>query len=397
MAIQQTANVAALTAPTAPPAQPAELDASKVSIILANELKPVPPPTELKFGQAMTDHMMVVSYDPVSGWSTPEIKPHGPISLDPASSCFQYATNVFEGMKAYIGPDGEPRLFRPDKNMDRMTMSAARVALPSFDTNELLKLIRRLVAIEKRWIPTQKGHSLYIRPTIIGTRPSLGVAASDSALLYVICSPTGPYFPTGTKAISLLAVGETIRAWPGGTGGYKLALNYAPTFKPQQYATKLGYDQCLWLLGDKVTEAGAMNFFVVVRRDDGDLDVYTPPLDGTILPGVTRDSVLALASAHPSHTLLPDIPPTVRLHTSERELTMSELSAWAADGRLLEAFCVGTAVVVAAVARIGHGGKDLVLPTHDGALGLVGRALYERITDIQEGKFAWADWSVVCV
>ncbi|KAI9068844.1 branched-chain amino acid aminotransferase II [Trametes sanguinea] len=398
MAIAQNANGTANGAPVvaAASAQPAELDASKVVITLANELKPIPPATELKFGQVMSDHMMVASYDPVNGWSAPEIKPYGPLSLDPASSCFQYATNVFEGMKAYIGPDGKPRLFRPNKNMDRMAMSAGRVALPPFDTNELLKLIRRLVAIEQRWIPTQKGHSLYIRPTIIGTRSSLGVAASDSAVLYVICSPTGPYFRTGARPISLLAVNETVRAWPGGTGGYKLALNYAPTFKPQQYAAKLGYDQCLWLLGEKITEAGAMNFFVVIQRDDGDLDVYTPPLDGTILPGVTRDSIMALASAHPSRMVLPNLPSSLRLHVSERELTMTEVNAWAEQGRLLEAFAVGTAVVVAAVGRIGYQGKDVVLPTHEGGLGSVARALYERLTEIQDGKFEWEDWSVVC-
>ncbi|OJT14249.1 Branched-chain-amino-acid aminotransferase, mitochondrial [Trametes pubescens] len=396
MAIQKPSNGVANGAPASAPAQPAELDASKVTITLAKELKAIPPATELKFGQVMSDHMMTVSYDPLNGWSAPEIKPYGPLSLDPASSCFQYATNVFEGMKAYIGPDGKARLFRPNKNMDRMTMSAGRVALPPFDTAELLKLIRRLVAIEQRWIPTQKGHSLYIRPTIIGTRSSLGVAASDHAMLYVICSPTGPYFASGARPVALLGIGESVRSWPGGTGGYKLALNYAPTFKPQQYAAKLGYDQCLWLLGDKITEAGAMNFFVVVRRTDGDLDVYTPPLDGTILPGVTRDSILALASAHPSRTLLPGLPETLRLHTTERELTMTELNTWAQNGSLLEAFGVGTAVIVAAVGRIGHEGKDINLPTYEGGLGPVGRALYDRISDIQEGKFEWEDWSVVC-
>ncbi|KAI8972591.1 branched-chain amino acid aminotransferase II [Trametes punicea] len=396
MAVIQNANGALNSAPSATSMQPAELDASKVVITLAKELKPVPPATELKFGQVMTDHMMVVSYDPVNGWSTPEIKPYGPFSLDPASSCFQYATNVFEGMKAYMGPDGKPRLFRPNKNMDRMARSVDRVALPPFDTNELLKLIKRLVAIEQRWIPTQKGHSLYIRPTIIGTRSSLGVTASDSAMLYVICSPTGPYFRTGPRPISLLAVGENVRAWPGGTGEYKLALNYAPTFKPQQYAAKLGYEQCLWLLGEKITEAGSMNFFVVIQRDDGDLDVFTPPLDGTILPGVTRDSILALAAAHPSRMLLPNLPSSLRLHVAERELTMSEFSAWAEEGRLLEAFGAGTAAVVAAVGRVGYQGKDIVLPTHEGGLGPVGRALYERITEIQEGKYQWEDWSVIC-
>ncbi|TBU38847.1 branched-chain amino acid aminotransferase II [Dichomitus squalens] len=378
------------------PAQPAELDASKVTITVAREFKPVPPASELVFGQVMTDHMMVVHYDPVNGWSAPEIKPYGPLSIDPASSCLQYATNVFEGMKAYAGPDGRPRLFRPDMNMKRMQISAARVALPPFDTAELLKLIHKLVALDARWIPTVKGHSLYIRPTIIGTRDSLGVAASDRATLYVILCPTGPFFRTGARPVNLLAVHDHVRAWPGGTGGYKLALNYAPTFKPQQHAAKLGYDQCLWLLGEKITEAGAMNFFVVVRRDDGDLDVITPPLDGTILPGITRASTLDLIRAHPSRTTLPGLSPETLLHAVERELTISQLAAWAEEGRLLEAFTVGTAVVVAAVGRIGHDGKDIVLPAHEGALGAVARALYERITDIQEGRFEWENWSVPC-
>ncbi|KAI0752151.1 branched-chain amino acid aminotransferase II [Fomes fomentarius] len=376
--------------------QPAELDASKVTVTLATQLKPIPPASELKFGQVVTDHMMVASYDPVDGWSAPEIKPYGPLSIDPASSCLQYATNVFEGMKAYLGPDGTPRLFRPDKNMARMEMSAARVALPPFDTNELFKLIKRIVMIEKRWIPSVKGHSLYIRPTIIGTRDSLGVAPSDRAMLYVILGPTGPFFRTGARPVALLAVQEHVRAWPGGTGGYKLALNYAPTFKPQQAAAKSGYDQCLWLLGDTVTEAGAMNFFVVVKRDDGDFEVITPPLDGTILPGVTRDSTIALCAAHPSRTTLPGLPASTRLHVAEQTVTMSDLVKWVAEGRLLEAFTVGTAVVVAAVGRIGFNGKDIVLPEYEGVLGPVARGLYDRLTDIQEGKFEWEDWSVPC-
>lgn len=332
-----------------------------------------------------------------------------------------------------------------------MEMSAARVALPPFDTNELFKLIKRIVMIEKRWIPAVKGHSLYIRPTIIGTRDcklplhtiflllyfsrehlqlnacllALGVAASDRAMLYIILGPTGPFFRTGARPVALLAVQEHVRAWPGGTGGYKLALNYAPTFKPQQAAAKLGYDQCLWLIDDTVTEAGAMNFFVVVKRDDGgaytsrstlsptivmfscgwlntdthvdaDLDVITPPLDGTILPGVTRDSTIGLCAAHASRTTLPGLPASTRLHVAEQTLTMSDLAKWAAESRLLEAFTVGTAVVVAAVGRIGFNGTDIVLPEYEGVLGPVARGLYDRLTDIQEGKFEWEDWSVPC-
>lgn len=378
----------------------AELDASKLKITRcdSDKLKAIPPPESLVFGQITTDYMLTVSYDPESGWSAPEIKPYGPLVLDPISSCFQYCPNVFEGMKAYMGPDGKPRLFRPEMNMARMKKSIERVALPSLDTNELLKLIKILVQLESRWIPTLKGYSLYVRPTMIGTRPSLGVAASDHALLYIVCSPTGPYFRTGPKALSILAVGEHVRSWPGGTGQYKLSLNYAPTFMPQREAAQLGYEQILWLFGDdaQITEAGAMNFFVVVKRDDGDLDVITPALDGTILPGVTRDSTLSLLAAHPSKTSLPNIPNTLKLYAHERKVTMSELVAWANDGKLVESFGVGTAVIVGGIGRIGYQGKDVVFPKYEGGLGPIGAALYQRITDIQEGRVEWEHWSAVC-
>ncbi|KAK0196833.1 aminotransferase [Armillaria mellea] len=372
-----------------------DLDVSKLTIMLADSLKPVPDNESLVFGAVTTDHMLVVSFEPSAGWSTPEIKPYAPLSLDPMSSCFQYCTNLFEGMKAYIGPDGKPRLFRPEKNMARLARSAERVALPPFNTDALLALIKRLVMVEKRWIPAVEGHSLYIRPTIIGTRAALGVAASDQALLYVIVSPTGPYFRTGPKPLSLLAVNENVRAWPGGTGGHKLGLNYAPGFLPQRIAAKRGYDQILWLLGDAVTEAGAMNFFVVIKRDDDDgVDVATPELDGTILPGVTRMSVLELMQAHnDGRTNLNGLP---KLHTQEKKVTMSELKKLSEEGKLLEAFGVGTAVIVAPVGKIGFEGDDLTLPAHEKGLGPVGGALWRRLVDIQEGRVQWENWGVLC-
>ncbi|EPQ61304.1 branched-chain amino acid aminotransferase II [Gloeophyllum trabeum ATCC 11539] len=394
----------------------APLDASKVTVTLTKSPKPIPPVEELVFGQQMTDHMLVATFDPAHGWSAPEIKPYGPLSLDPASSCFQYCPNVFEGMKAYLGPDGEPRLFRPELNMARMQRSAARVALPPFSPSALLALIKRMVLLERRWIPRARGCALYIRPTIIGTRPALGVSASDHALLYIILSPMGPYFRTGPKPISLLGVCDAVRAWPGGTGGYKLGLNYAPGFEPQKRAAQKGYMQVLWLFkegegrgleGLKVTEAGAMNFFVVVKRADGDLDVITPPLDGTILPGLTRDSCLALVRAHtPSTRALPALPPATRVHAHERTLTVADLVRWYAEGRLLEAFGVGTAVVVVPVGRIGYevevAGKeekevrDVLLPEYEGGYGPVARALWERVVEIQEGRAEWERWSVSC-
>ncbi|TFY76050.1 hypothetical protein EWM64_g7963 [Hericium alpestre] len=167
---------------------------SRLTVNLASSLKALPNPDDLVFGQIMTDHMLIMSHSPETGWSAPEIKPYAPLSLDPASSCFQYCPNVFEGMKAYIGPDGKPRLFRPKLNMARMEKSTDRVALPPFDSDALLVLIKKLVSIDARWIPRAKGCSLYIRPTIIGTRPALGVAASmpsresESALSGSVCS-----------------------------------------------------------------------------------------------------------------------------------------------------------------------------------------------------------------
>ncbi|KAJ3794629.1 aminotransferase [Lentinula aff. detonsa] len=384
-----------------------DLDPSKLTITLTKSPKAIPAPESLIFGGAMTDHMLVASFDPVSGWSAPEIKPYGPFTLDPASSCFQYATNTFEGMKAYIGPDGAPRLFRPAKNMARLARSAERLALPPFNPDALLELIKKLVVIDQRWIPNIEGYSLYIRPTIIGTRSALGVSASDHALLYVILSPTGPYFRTGPKPISLLAAAENVRAWPGGTGSHKVAGNYAPGFLPQRIAAKQGYDQILWLLRDenewKVTEAGAMNVFVVVDREDGDFDLITPPLDGTILPGVTRDSILAIAKAHTAGKLtLPGLSPTQCLHPHERAFAISDMDRWLSEGKLREMFAVGTAAVVAPVGRVGFQddlkklARDLVLPSYEADMGPVSRGVRQMIVDIQEGKFEWDGWCVRC-
>ncbi|KAH9024051.1 branched-chain amino acid aminotransferase II [Lactarius pseudohatsudake] len=393
-----------------PSSSPSDIDPSQLTITLAAALKQLPDPETLVYGEVMTDHMLYMDFAPERGWSSPQIRPYGPLSLDPACSCFQYCPSVFEGMKAYLGPDGTPRLFRPQLNMERMARSAERVALPPFDADALLILIRRLVAIEARWIPRARGYSLYIRPTLIGTRPSLGVSASTHAALYVILSPTGPYIrDLNGKGLSLLAMSDQIRAWPGGTGGFKLGLNYAAGFSAQRVAAALGYQQMLWILGETVTEAGAMNVFAVFERPDGELDVVTPPLDGTILPGVTRASVLALLSHQPPAAALPQLSAHARIRTAERVLTMSELFAASAAGTLREVFCVGTAAVVIPAARIGWrrprpGAKDdtevevvdIVLPTV-GEQGSLTQALWQRLVDIQEGRVEeWEGWGVTC-
>ncbi|KAJ7141669.1 aminotransferase [Mycena crocata] len=443
----------------------APLDASLLKIELAETLKPIPAPGTYGFGDIKTDHMLVMTYEPLTGWSAPEIKPYAPLALDPASNCFQYATNVFEGMKAFLDPQGRPRLFRPQENMTRLISSANRMALPIFDADALLTCINKLVSIESRWIPALPGYSLYIRPTMIGTKPSIKVGASDYATLYTIVTPVGPYFSPPVNAngtvstdafpgVSLLAVSEHVRSWPGGTGAFKLGLNYSPGFVPQRAAAALGYDQVLWLLdgegeGKKkqVTEAGAMNFFAVVKDESGEgLTIITPPLDGTILPGITRDSALILLRAHaaePEKGILA-LPKTTPLTIVERTLTVPELAAWAKAGRLLECFGAGTAVLIVAIERIGDVVDDKVAEALDAdiahvdagltelkhaaapnaasagqdaadkkieadkskvaditmaegsGLGAVGTALWDKLLALKEGRDEFGGWSVLC-
>ncbi|KAJ7339718.1 aminotransferase [Mycena albidolilacea] len=424
------------------------LDASRLKIQLAETLKPIPTPGSYTFGDASPR------------WSAPEIKPYGAIPIDPSSNCLQYATNVFEGMKAILDPEGKPRMFRPRDNMQRLATSAARMALPPFDTDALLTCISKLVAIEARWIPALPDHSLYIRPTMIGTKPltrQSHLQQSKSGPPTTRCStpsspPSGPTSPPraasrpkpASGSVSLLAVSDHVRSWPGGTGGYKFGLNYSPGFVPQQAAAEMGYAQVLWLLGDTVTEAGAMNFWAVVRRADGGLTAITPPLDGTILPGITRDSALQLLRAHaaePTRGVLAisdhSNPNSAPLTIEERPLTIRELARHAAAGALVECFGTGTAVLVVGIERIGwfadaegdaaetveavgeavlaaaegtsaakaeaakevraakKSVRDITMETTHG-LGPVGRALWDKLLALKEGREDWAGWNVLC-
>ena len=239
---------------------------------------------------------------------------------------------------------------------------------------------------------------LSLSKSFISLSLALGVKASDYAKIFVICSPTAPFSLTGPKHISILAIGEHVRSWPGGTGGHKLAANYAPTLLPQEMAIADGYDQCLWILGEEriVTEVGGMNFFIVVKREDGDLDAITPPLDGTILPGVTRDSALKLLAAHPEQSILPGLSPSQKVHPKEARITLTDIFRYADEGRLVEAFGIGTAPLILPINRIGFEGKDVHLPAYHTGTSPVADALYDRIFDIQTGQFDWEGWSVIC-
>ncbi|WVR06627.1 branched-chain amino acid aminotransferase [Kwoniella sp. DSM 27419] len=371
------------------------IDPSITKITKTENPKTRLPPSKLVFGKTFTDHMLTIPWSSVSGWGTPEIKPYAPLELDPSSTVFHYAFTLFEGMKAYRQEDGTVRLFRPDMNMKRMNRSAARIALPTFDGDALTELIKKLVVLDSEWIPKDKGYSLYIRPTLIGTQNALGVGPSSDALLFVICSPVGPYYASGFKPVQLLATTKFVRAAPGGTGGYKLGANYAPGVVPQAEAAKEGYSQNLWLLGDEhaLTEVGTMNMFVALKKPDGGVELVTPPLDDVVLPGVTRDSALALARAHAKgETVLPGLPEN--LTVSERKLVMADLVEAEKNGTLVEVFGTGTAAIVSAVDKIGYEGRDIHIPTGPEGLGNIAKGILDRILAIQTGEIEHP-WSVV--
>ncbi|KAG8859111.1 hypothetical protein FRB96_004681 [Tulasnella sp. 330] len=373
----------------------ADIDASRLNFERNSSPKELLPPQKLIFGHTFTDHMLSIPWTLEKGWGVPRIHPYEPLSLDPSSSVFHYCQTVFEGLKAYRDENGKVTLFRPEMNMARMIRSAGRVALPPFNGDELLTLIKKLVAIDSHWIPQGKGYSLYIRPTLIGVQTTLGVSPPNKALLFVICSPVGPYYKGGFKPVRLLATTEYVRAVPGGTGGFKLGANYAPCLVPQGEANQAGYDQNLWLLGEEhyLTEVGTMNLFVVLKKADGTTELVTPPLDDVVLPGVTRDSVLGLARDQESgKSKLSGFPE--KMMVSERPITMKEVKEAADDGRLLEVFGCGTAAIVSAVKAIGYQGKDINIPVGDDGMGPLTKAFHDEIVKRQLGEVD-SDWSVV--
>ncbi|TBU64877.1 branched-chain amino acid aminotransferase II [Dichomitus squalens] len=372
-----------------------DIEPSLLEITRTQDPKTPPPPSSLVFGHTFTDHMLAVPWHILEGWGAPKIQPYGPLSLPPSATVFHYAHCLFEGLKAYRDTSGKVTLFRPDMNMKRMNTTAERIAMPTFNGEAMVELLKQLVRLDKHWIPDQPGYSLYIRPTMIGTQSALGVAPPKEALLFVICSPVGPYYPQGFKPIALYGTTEYTRASPGGIGAYKLGANYAAGIAAQRAAAAKGYVQNLWLHGPEhyITEVGTMNAFVVFKHSDGTTELVTPPLDGIILPGVTRDSVLALARAHAAGTApVPGL--TDRLVVSERPVTMGEVKEAARTGTLVEFFGAGTAAVISPVDRIGYLGEDLRIPTGPDGMGPVSRPLWKYLTGIQTGSIAHP-WSVV--
>ncbi|KAK2712543.1 branched-chain-amino-acid aminotransferase, cytosolic-like [Artemia franciscana] len=340
-----------------------------------SKLQQKPDASKLVFGKYFTDHMMEVNWDSTTGWGKPVISPLHNLQIHPGAKVLHYAVELFEGMKAFRGVDGNIRLFRPDCNMERMIRTAERSSLPTFHGNELIECIKRLVTMDKEWVPHSEASSLYIRPTFIGTEPALGVVSPSSALLFVVLCPVGPYFASGQKPVSLLADPSYVRAWPGGCGAMKMGSNYAPTIRIQKVAEQSGHQQVLWLYGDdhQLTEAGTMNIFVFLKNKNGEKELVTPPLNGLILPGVTRRSLLELAREWNEFKV------------SERDITMAEVKEALDEDRLLEIFGAGTACVVCPVSSISYEGKRLSIPTMEHASPLNTRFL-KTINDIQYGR-----------
>ena len=334
-------------------------------------------PSEVRgFGKTFTDYMYVREY--AGGrWGRGEIKPYDALELMPCSSVLHYGQAAFEGLKAYRDEAGTVRLFRARDNFKRLATSCDRLCMPKLDVEEGYEALEELVNTERDWVPTERGTSLYIRPLLFANDNSLGVHAAHEYKFLIMLSPSGAYYAHGFAPVALKVEREYVRASQGGTGAYKVIGNYAASIKAGELALEQGYDQVLWLDGNErkyCEEVGSMNIFFVL---DG--KVVTPELDGTILPGITRDSVIKLLK-------LDGVP------VEERRVEISEIIAGAKSGALSEIFGTGTAAVISPVDRLGDGGVDYAIGK-PGKAGEIASMLFKRLTDIQTGispdPFGW--------
>ncbi len=351
----------------------------KIDITLAAPEKRRRKPADessLGFGKIFSDHMFTVRYREGTGWHDARIVPYGPLALDPAALVLHYGQEIFEGLKCYRGQGGAVCLFRPEKNFERLNLSARRLCMPQIPVEDALDAVTALLRVDRGWIPSSRGTSLYIRPTMIATEPGLGVRPSAEHLFFIITGPVGSYYARGPEPVRILVEETYVRAVRGGLGEAKAGANYAASLLASKHAKESGYDQVLWLSADgrqEVEEVGTMNIFFVV----GD-EIVTPPLSGSILPGVTRDSVLTIARGW-------------GMTVSERRVGMREIRAAAAAGALREVFGTGTAAVISPVGELRYRGENVVV--NGGAPGEISRRLFDEITGIQYGeipdRFGW--------
>ena len=332
--------------------------------------------SKLGFGKIFTDRMFLAEWKSGQGWLDARIQPYGPFVLDPSCLVFHYAQEIFEGLKAYKWADGSIALFRPEINARRFNLSADRLCMPEVPEELFLEGIEQLIRLEKDWVPGSEGTSLYIRPAMIAVEPVLGVKASEHYYFFVIMSPVGAYYACGFNPVKILVEDQYVRAVPGGTGEAKTGGNYAASLKAAQIAKKKGFDQVLWLDGMQrkyIEEVGSMNMFFAY---DG--VVVTAPLTGSILKGVTRDSVLQLADS-------------MGFRVEERQVAIDDLVADIRSGKIREAFGSGTAAVITPVGTLSYKNENLTVG--DGGVGKLTQKLYDTLTGIQYGKipdsFGW--------
>ena len=330
--------------------------------------KPIPG-QKLGFGKIFTDHMFVMNYTEGKGWHDARIVPFQNISLSPAAMVYHYGQEMFEGLKAYKNPDGNVYLFRPDMNAKRTNASNDRLVIPRLPEEDFVQAVSAVVDVDRDWIPTEPGTSLYIRPFIIATDEFLGVAPSKTYLFMIILAPSGAYYESGLAPVGIWIEDEYVRAVRGGIGYAKTGGNYAASLIAQKKAHDAGYSQVLWLDGvDRkyIEEVGAMNIFFKI---DG--KIVTPSLNGSILPGITRNSVIQLCKKW-------------GYEVEERKISVDELIAAQKDGKLEEVFGTGTAAVISPVGKLRY--MDDVMTIGDGQTGPVSLKLYETITGIQLGN-----------
>ena len=328
-----------------------------------------PQDSDLGFGQVFTDHMFVMNYSEDRGWHDPQIVPYADFSISPAAMVFHYGQAIFEGLKAYKTVDNRIQLFRARDNFERMNRSAKGMCIPELDINFVMDAMKQLIKIEEKWIPETLGTSLYIRPTVIATDPFIGVRASLTYKFYIILSSVGAYYAEGLNPVKIWVSKDHVRAVKGGVGEFKTAGNYAASLIASEEAKKDGYAQVLWLDGIErkyIEEVGAMNIFFLV--DD---EILTPNLTGSILPGITRYSVITLAKKW-------------GMKISERKITIDEIFKAHDEGRLKEVFGSGTAAVISPVGEIRYGDKAISIG--DGTPGKTAMKFYNTLTDIQYGK-----------
>ncbi len=338
--------------------------------------KQLPDDSKLGFGQLFSDHMFNMDYSPEQGWHNARIEPYAPIVMDPATMVLHYGQAIFEGLKAYRTSNRKIQLFRPERNMSRLNHSARLVCIPEVDEAFLLYALKKLIAIDKAWVPRAPETSLYIRPTVVATDPYLGVRPSYTYRLFIILSPVGAYYPEGFNPVKIWVTDKYVRTAPGGVGEAKTPANYAASLYGAEVAKGLGYTQVLWLDAIEhryIEEVGTMNILFVINGT-----LVTPPLSGSILPGITRDSVLTLAREWD-------------ISVQERPITIDEVMTAHKDGFLQEIFGSGTAAVISPVSHLAW--RDNVVMVGDGKVGPVAQKFYDAITDIQYGRaedpFGW--------